>query len=81
VFTVYFELTPLLLAFQAIIVVGPGAGQTAQSDGPEMEMKMKTLTVCAWCPDKKEKEAAILAKDPNAKISHGICPECLAKLK
>jgi hypothetical protein len=36
--------------------------------------------LCGWHPTKLELEARAAAEHPGAIISHGICPECQAKL-
>jgi hypothetical protein len=35
------------------------------------------VTVCAWCPDKAERDAE--ASSRGARVSHGICPACREK--
>jgi hypothetical protein len=37
------------------------------------------ITVCAWCPDRKEREKK--AKESGHEVTHGICPECFERVK
>ena len=34
------------------------------------------VKVCAWCPDKRLRERRAILENPNAQITHGICPAC-----
>ena len=34
------------------------------------------VKVCAWCPDKKSREFLARLENPEAQITHGICPAC-----
>ncbi len=36
------------------------------------------VTLCGWCPDAKERTAAIVAAGD--KPSHGMCPACLERM-
>ncbi len=44
------------------------------------------LTMCAWCKKVRDDQGrwnngeAILFTQPNAKYTHGICPDCAGKL-
>jgi len=44
---------------------------------PKVQEKIKV--VCAWCPDKKEKEEEAMKR--GFKISHGMCSVCEKKLE
>ena len=40
---------------------------------------LNTVAVCAWCPDAKLATAA--AESEGCDVTHGICPECAAKVR
>lgn len=39
------------------------------------------IPICAWCPDKEEREAQALREHPGAMLSHGCCLQCAADLR
>jgi hypothetical protein len=38
------------------------------------------ITVCAWCPDAKERTRLAMIANGGRAVSHGMCPACSAKL-
>lgn len=55
--------------------LGVLVGQALTGQLPKTEPPNPTI-VCAWCPDRKVMQTGT----PGHGVSHGICPECEAKL-
>ena len=70
------QITPHLpiIAFLAILI-GILIMHWRVDRKPKTAMR-KQISVCAWCPDKKGREFLARLENPEAQITHGICPAC-----
>jgi hypothetical protein len=55
-----------------------GGGLCHQAGERPAKAEPQTVTICGWCPDAREKTAALVRE--GKRVSHGICPACQARI-